>query len=244
MLPNEKDRIQKILAAGGEYSRRQIERLITEGKIKVNGIVVRQKGIKVDPRHDRINVAGKAFRYQPEEKTYLLFNKPRKVVAARSDPDGRRTVYDFLPAKMHHLKPVGRLDYNTQGALILTNDGDMILKLTHPRYQLPKVYEVKITQKPDEKQLRRLRQGIVLDGTRSMPVEIRVTRHHESSFLLQIRMLAGNNRQVRQMLATVGIIIKELRCVAIGPLELGSLRSGQFRFLTPAELRRLERLAD
>lgn len=240
MPQHEKERIQKVLAAGGQYSRRQVERLISEGKIKLNGIVLRQKGVKVDPRHDRIQVAGKAFRYHAEEKIYLLFNKPRKVLVSRSDAEGSRTVYDFLPHRMQHLRAVGNLDRNTQGALIFTNDGDMILKLTHPRHQQPQVYEVKITQKPDEKQLRRLRQGIVLDGARHLPLELRISRQHETSFLLQVKMLSGNNRQLRQMLEAVDIAVKELRRVAIGPLELKSLKSGQFRFLSPAELRRLE----
>ena len=236
---NSKERIQKIIAEGGEYSRRQVEKLIDEGRVKINGIVVRQKGIKVDPQKDRIQIAGKAFRYRNEEKAYLLFNKPRRVVAVRNDAAGRRTIYDFIPEKLHHLKPVGQLDYYTQGALLLTNDGDMILHLTHPRYPLTKIYQLKITRQPDEKQLRRLQQGIVLDGERTLPLEIKVREKRESSWLVEVRVVETKSRQIRQIFEAVGLIIKEIRRVTIGPVALKSLPSGQFRFLTPKELQRL-----
>ena len=152
-----KERIQKVVAAQGVYSRRQVEKLIEDRKIKVNGIIVSQKGIKVDPSVDRIQIDGKAFEYEGKpEFAAILINKPRRVLVTRSDPENRTTVYDLLPKKWQLLKPVGRLDYNSQGALIMTNDGDLILKLTHPRYHLEKVYEVKVTSVPDEKQLKRL----------------------------------------------------------------------------------------
>lgn len=238
MIP-QPERIQKVLAASGEYSRRQIERLIDDGLVKVNGVVVRQKGIKIDPLKDRVQVAGKAYRHRASEKTYLLLNKPRKTVVTRHDPEDRRTVYDLLPEDFHHLKPVGRLDFNTQGALLLTNDGDLILKLTHPRYHLQKIYEVKITRVPDEKQLKRLRQGVVIDGSRTMPAEVDVKEKNPASIVLEIRIVEGKNRQIHKMLETVGLTVKELRRVAIGPVHLKTLRSGQFRLLSDAEVRRL-----
>lgn len=238
----EKERIQKVLASSGDYSRRQVERLMDEGKVKVNGVVIRQKGTKVDPLKDRIQVAGKAYRHKDEEKICILFHKPRKTMVTRYDPEDRPTVFDYLPKQLQHLKPVGRLDFNTQGALLLTNDGDLILKLTHPRYHLPKVYEVKITQMPDEKQLKRLRQGIVIDGARTLPAEVGMVARHETSIVLEIKITEGKNRQIHNMLDAVGLSVKELRRVAIGPVELKKLKSGQFRLLTPQELKKLERV--
>lgn len=242
----EKDRIQKVIAAGGEYSRRQVERLIEEGKVKVNGIVVRRKGVAVNPLVDRIQIAGKAFHYKPITETEaILINKPRRVVVTRSDPEGRKTVYDLLPKEYATFKPVGRLDYNSQGALILTNDGDLILKLTHPRYHLPKVYEVKVSSHPDERQIERLTRGVVIDGVRTYPAKIVIAEKHDSSALLRITLTEGRNRQIRNMCEAVGLTVKELRRTAIGPLRLKGLRSGQFRKLKRLELKILnERTAD
>lgn len=236
----EKERIQKVLAASGLYSRRQVEKLIDEGKIKVNGVVLRRKGLAVNPLTDRIQVEGKAFRYEPVEETVaILVNKPRRVVVTRSDPEGRKTVYDLLPAKYATFKPIGRLDYNSQGALILTNDGDLILKLTHPRYHFPKTYEVKVSSHPDEKQIARLERGVVIDGVRTLPAKIQVSETRESSALLRITLTEGKNRQIRNMCDAVGLTVKELRRISIGPVRLKGLRSGQFRELTRLELKAL-----
>lgn len=236
----EKERIQKVIAASGLYSRRQVERLIEARGIKVNGIVVTQKGVKVHPITDRIQISGHAFHFHPEEeKVYLLINKPRRIVVTRSDPEGRKTVYDLLPKKYSHLKPVGRLDYNTQGVLILTNDGDAILKLTHPRYHLEKIYSVKITAMPDEKQIRRLEQGIVLDGQRTLPAKVSIKRQRRMSVLLEMVLSEGKNRQIRRMCEAVGLTVKELRRVAIGPIRLKNLRSGHWRLLSPKEIHQI-----
>lgn len=236
----QKERIQKVIAASGLYSRRQVERLIGVGQIKVNGIVVTQKGTKVHPITDRIQISGNAFHFHPEEeKVYLLINKPRRVVVTRSDPEGRKTVYDLLPKKYSHLKPVGRLDYNTQGVLILTNDGDAILKLTHPRYHLEKIYSVKITSMPDERQIKRLEQGIVLDGQRTLPAKISIRQKRRMSVLLEMVLSEGKNRQIRRMCEAVGLTVKELRRVAIGPIRLKNLRSGNWRLLSPKEIRKI-----
>ena len=237
-----KERIQKVVAAQGVYSRRQVEKLIEDRKIKVNGIIVSQKGIKVDPSVDRIQIDGKAFEYEGKpEFAAILINKPRRVLVTRSDPENRKTVYDLLPKKWQLLKPVGRLDYNSQGALIMTNDGDLILKLTHPRYHLEKVYEVKVTSVPDEKQLKRLRQGIVIDGERTLPAKVTVMKKYESSVILKFVLFEGKNRQIRKMCEAVGLTVKELRRMSIGPVKLKMLRSGSYRALTPKELNQLRR---
>lgn len=240
-MKSAKERLQKIVAAGGLYSRRGVERLIDERKVKVNGVVVTTQGLKVDPHTDRIQIDGKAFQYTEQDETIvLLLNKPRRVMVTRIDPEGRQTVYDLLPKNLHFLKPVGRLDYNSQGALILTNDGGIILNLTHPRYHLEKVYEVKISSHPDEKQLKRLRQGVVLDGNeRTLPAQIDVSHQGASSTLLRFVLTEGKNRQLRRMCEAVGLTVKELKRVAIGPIKLQNLRSGRFRFLSPKEMRSL-----
>lgn len=235
-----KERIQKVIAEAGEYSRRKVEALIDERKIKVNGVVVTTKGLKVDPLKDRIQIGGKAFKYSPENQVIaILINKPRRVMVTRSDPEGRKTIYDLIPKKFSNLKPVGRLDYNSQGALILTNFGDLILKLTHPRYHFDKIYEVKISSHPEERQLNRLRRGIVLDNFRTLPATVKVIKEGRSSSMLKFILQEGKNRQIHRMCESVGLTVKELRRVAIGPVKLKNLRSGQYRELSPSDIRKL-----
>lgn len=236
-----KERIQKVIAQDGAYSRRAVEKLIEERKIKVNGIVVTAQGTKVDPEVDRIQIAGKAFKYKKiDDQIAILMNKPRRVMVTRSDPEGRDTVYDLLPKELSTLKPVGRLDYNSQGALILTNDGELILKLTHPRYHLEKIYEVKVTSKPDLKQLSRLQNGVLIDGERTLPAKVSILKCFATSAILEFRLSEGRNRQIRKMCDVVGLTVKELRRVAIGPIKLKSLRSGKFRPLTESEIQALD----
>lgn len=232
-----KTRIQKLIAQEGTYSRRAVERLIQERKIKVNGIVVTTQGMKVDPERDRIQVDGKAFKFKaPEIYTAILLNKPRHVMVTRSDPEGRPTVYDLLPAEFAHLKPVGRIDCTSQGALILTDDGELILRLTHPRYEQEKIYEVKLSSHPDEKQINRLRRGVLLDGVRTLPAAIEIIEKNKTSTILRFCLREGKNRQIRRMCEAVGLTVKELIRVAIGPIHLRKLRSGQFRFLSEKEI--------
>lgn len=234
-----KQRIQKIIADSGLYSRRAVERFIDEGKIKVNGVVVTTKGMKIHPS-DRIQINGKAFQYSPMKRMVaFLLNKPRKVMVTRKDPEGRKTIYDLLPKNFQNLKPVGRLDYNSQGGIILTNSGDLILKLTHPRYHLEKIYEVKLSSRPDDKQLNRLRRGVLIDGVRTLPAQIDVIKNQKSSTLLQFVLQEGKNRQIRKMCKTVGLTVKELKRVAIGPVKLKGLRSGTCRSLTSSELKKI-----
>lgn len=231
-----KERIQKVLAQGGEYSRRQIEKYIEERLVKVNGIVVTAQGMKVDPQTDRIQVKGKAFRYHHEERVVVLMNKPKQVIVSRYDPEDRATVYEYLPKAFHHLKPVGRLDFNSQGLILLTNDGDLILKLTHPRYHISKVYHVKLSSHPEEGQLKVLRQGIILDGERTMPPDIKILEKNRTSTVLQMTLHEGKNRQIRRMCEAVGLTVKELKRVSIGKLQLKQLRAGRYRLLTEKEI--------
>jgi 23S rRNA pseudouridine2605 synthase len=235
-----KERIQKVISKTGVFSRRAVEKLIDDKKIKINGVIVTTKGIKIDPAKDRIQIDGKAFKINTEEEfVAILLNKPRQVMVTRNDPEERKCVFDLLPEEMAHLKPVGRLDYYTQGAIILTNDGEFIMHLTHPRYHLEKVYELKTTNDVTDKQINRLRKGIVLDGVRTLPSQIRVMRRNKSSTILEFVLVEGKNRQIRRMCQTVGISVKELKRVSIGPVELRGLKSGGFRRLTLKELRLL-----
>ncbi len=233
---NMKERIQKVLAQSGEYSRRQIEKYIDERAVKVNGIVVTTQGIKVDPQNDRIQVKGKAFRYHQAQRIVLLMNKPKQVIVSRDDPEERKTVYEYLPKTYHTLKPVGRLDYNSQGLILLTNDGDLILKLTHPRYHIAKVYWVKLSSHPEEGQLKVLRQGIILDGERTLPPDIKVIEKNRTSTVLQMTLHEGKNRQIRRMCEAVGLTVKELKRVSIGKIHLKQLRAGRYRLLTEKEV--------
>lgn len=237
----EKERLQKVVAEMGQYSRRAVEKLIEERKVKVNGVLITQQGVKVDPTKDRIQIDGKPFVYKKQDQTIVvLLNKPRRVVVTKSDPQERKTVYDLLPKSMQNLKPVGRLDYNSQGALLLTNDGDLILKLTHPRYHFPKVYLVKVSSEPDEGQIKRMSQGVVIDGKRTMPAQIKIKEQNKSSTILEFKLEEGKNRQIRKMCEAVGLVVKELRRTQIGFIQIKTLRSGGYRQLTPAEVRKLK----
>lgn len=238
-----KERIQKVIAREGVYSRRAVESLIAEGKIKVNGIVVTQMGLRVDARRDRIQIAGKAFRPMvndhPLVPLVLMMNKPRRVMVTRTDPQKRTTVYDFLPAKWHHLKPAGRLDYLSQGVLVMTNDGRLIQRITHPARHVSKVYEVKVSAHPGEKQLKHLRRGLILAGERLVAEDVAVIRKNRSSAVLQFGLRQGKNRQIRKMCEAVGLTVKDIKRVAIGALRLKSLRSGQWRLLQKDEVKKL-----
>lgn len=224
------ERLQKIIAQSGIVSRREAERLIQAGSVLVNGKKVTVLGTKADSFHDRITVKGKPIHPQAQ-KEYLLFHKPRKCVVTRDDPEGRKTVYDYLPKKFHHLKPVGRLDYDSQGLLILTNDGQVALELTHPRFAHQKKYEVKVQPKPGLRQLERLRKGIFLDERRTLPAEVRVIRENPLSAWLEFILQEGRNRQLRRMCEKVGLTVKTLIRTEIGPYHLGGIPLGKWKIL-------------
>ena len=236
-----KERIQKVIASGGEYSRRQVEKLIEERKIKVNGIVVTTQGVKVDPATDRIQIERKAFRYKGKpERVVILINKPRRVVVTRRDPEGRKTVFELLPPAFQNLKPVGRLDFNSQGALLMTNDGELANQLSHPSFGLEKIYEVKLSGLASEKQINVMKKGIILDGSRTLPCDIKIIRQTEQAMSLLFKLHEGKNRQIRRMCEKVGLTVKELRRVAIGPIKLKTLRSGHYRELLTRDIKKIE----
>jgi 23S rRNA pseudouridine2605 synthase len=239
-------RLQKILSAAGVASRRAAEALIEQGRVSVNGQAVRELGTRADPLHDDIRVDGRRVR-APSVHRYLLINKPAGYVTTRRDPEGRRTVLDLLPAGVGYLYPVGRLDYDTEGLLLLTNDGDLAARLTHPRHGVEKAYQAVVRGVPDQELLGRLAHGVVLDGRRTAPAKVRLLKtlapRGRARALVEIVLREGRNRQVRRMCEAIGHPVEQLRRVRFGPLRDSGLAPGACRDLTPHELAALRRAA-
>lgn len=235
------ERLQKFLARAGVASRRQCEALITAGRVQVNGEVIRTLGTRVRPGRDRVQVDGVGLR--AEAPVIIMLHKPAGYITAVSDPEGRPVVLSLLPkAGMPRLFPVGRLDWDTEGLLLLTNDGDLAHLLTHPRHGVSKVYHAKVKGRPTSEVLRRLIQGVVSDGERLSATAARVLRTTQENTWVTIGVHQGRYRQVRRMCEAVGHPVLKLVRVALGPLALGSLPRGQWRPLLPAEVRALEAL--
>jgi len=235
------ERLQKFLARAGVASRRQCEALITAGRVQVNGEVVRTLGTRVCPGRDRVQVDGVGLR--AEAPVILMLHKPAGYITAVSDPEGRPVVLSLLPkAGMPRLFPVGRLDWDTEGLLLLTNDGDLANLLTHPRHGVSKVYHAKVKGRPTAEGLGRLLRGVVSEGERLAATAVRVLRTTQENTWVMIGVHEGRYRQVRRMCEVIGHPVLKLVRVALGPLTLGSLPRGQWRPLVPAELRALEAL--
>ena len=234
------ERLQKLLARAGVASRRAAEEMIRAGRVTVNGEVA-GLGDKADPGRDTIKVDGRRLRL-PSSHRYLLLNKPRGMLVTRSDPQGRPTVYDLLPPKQRRgLFPVGRLDYHSEGLLLLTDDGDLAQRVSHPRHGCTKTYHVRVRGAPDRAALDRLRRGIVLEGKRTAPARIRRVRGSsgEANARLEVQLGEGRSRQIREMFFRVGHPVKRLRRVAIGGLSDPGLPPGAVRELSPSEVERL-----
>jgi 23S rRNA pseudouridine2605 synthase len=232
------ERLQKVLSQAGIASRRASEKLMLEGRVTVNGAVVRELGTKADSEHDDIRVDGRRIK-APATHRYVLLNKPRGYVTTRSDPQRRPTVLDLLRGVREYMYPVGRLDFDSEGLLLLTNDGDLAARLTHPRHGVPRVYEAQLLGTPDAHDVERLSRGVTIDGRRTAPAEINVLG--PGRLLITIR--EGRNRQVRKMGDAIGHPVTHLKRVAIGPLRDSRLKPGQWRDLTPEEVTRLRRLS-
>jgi pseudouridine synthase len=236
------ERLQKILSAAGLASRRKAEELITAGRVEVNGETVTALGTKADPTKDIVRLDGERV-LVPAEKTYLLLFKPRGYVSTLDDPQGRPTVKDLLPKGIPRVFHVGRLDLNTEGLLILTDDGAFAEKVAHPRHGCAKVYLAKVSGIPGPDALSRLRNGVVLDGVRTAPAEVALVRstRRDGNAWLTLTLSEGRSRQVRRMLEDVGYPVSKLRRVRIGPIDDHGLEPGAFRALTPAEIKALAR---
>lgn len=228
-------RLQKVLAAAGLASRRGAEQLIEEGRVEVNGQLVTEQGRRVDPERDRIRVDGS--RIPPaRHHAYLVLNKPRGVVSTMDDPEGRPTLADYLPRRKDRLFHVGRLDTDTEGLIILTNDGDFAHRLAHPSYKVPKVYLAEIVGNIDNRTLKRLEKGVTLDDGPVRPDKVKLVSRTETKSLLQVSLHEGRNRIVRRMMDAVGHPVDRLSRIAVGPVRVGQLKLGETRELTRDEL--------
>ena len=232
-------RLQKYLALCGVASRRRAEQMILEGKVQVNGQTVREMGVQVDEETDRVTVEGDIVRPEPE-KHYIAYYKPIGEVTTVSDPEGRATVMDKFRDYPVRLFPVGRLDFDSEGLLLLTNDGEMMNRLLHPSREVSKVYLIKASNDVTDEEIRRMRRGVMIDGKMTAPAEVRRIRKEAFDTVLLISIHEGRNRQVRKMVEAVGHQVVSLRRVAFGPVQLGDLPRGQWRRLTDAEIKRLK----
>ena len=239
-------RLQKILSAAGIASRRLSEELILQGRVSVNGETVRELGTKADPGRDEIKVDGRRIKSE-QRKRYVLLNKPRGYITTRSDPEGRPTVMDLMKAVKEYVYPVGRLDYDSEGLLLLTNDGELATRLTHPRHEVEKVYEARVRGVPDAHALDRLARGVTIDGRRTAPARIRasepIVRESGEQTIVEMTIHEGRHRQVRKMFEAVGHPVVRLKRVRIGPIEDPDIPPGHWRDLTPQEIAKLQRTA-
>jgi 23S rRNA pseudouridine2605 synthase len=235
------ERLQKILAGAGVASRRKAETLIVEGRVTVNGKVIVELGSKADAAQDHIKVDGKLI-HQPEHFVYIALNKPDSVVSTASDPENRTTVLDLLPGVKGRVYPVGRLDYHSEGLILLTNDGEFANAITSARSHVPKTYLVKSKGQLTDEAEEQFRTGIPINGRRTAPAGLRLLRRGDNPWY-EVRLIEGRNQQIRIMFKHLGHLVEKLRRVRIGNLELGPLKPGAFRYLLPEEVRKLRRLA-
>ena len=231
------ERLQKIIAQAGIASRRGAEQLIAQGRVRVNDQIVTQMGHKVDLKKDRITFDGSPINL--EKKIYLLLNKPAGYVTTLSDPQGRRIVTDLLPEIEARLFPVGRLDLETEGALLMTNDGALGNYVLHPRYEINKTYEATVKGVPHAASIQRLAKGILIEGQKTYPAQLRFLEKSRSRSKIEIIIHEGKKRQVRKMFQAIGHPVLHLKRTAYGNLKLGTLSSGKYRTLTKNDLKKL-----
>ena len=235
------ERLQKILSAAGIASRRHAEQLITEGRVTVNGKAVTELGSKADSARDHIKCDGKLIRI-PERHAYIALNKPDCVMSTAHDPERRPTVLDLLHGVKQRVYPVGRLDYHSQGLILLTNDGEFANLITASKSHVPKTYLVKVNGPLTVEEEEDFRRGIPLSGKRTAPAGLRLARRGDNPWY-EVRLVEGRNQQIRIMFKHLGHLVEKLRRVRIGSVELGKLKPGEFRFLTPEEVSKLLRMA-
>ncbi len=231
-------RLQKAIASTGILSRRKVEEAILAGRVRVNGQLVTELGTKVDPKVDRIELDGKPV-VQLDRTRVVLFHKPRRVMTTRHDPEGRRTVMDYFPEDLKSIKPVGRLDYDSEGLLILTDDGEFANRLAHPRYGVRKWYLAWVERAPSPDRLRALEQGVSLEDGPGSFESAKQVRVEKGGAVLEVVVSEGRNRFVRRMLEAVGHPVIRLKRTRIGEFELGDLQPGRYRVLSSDEHQRL-----
>ncbi len=234
------ERLQKFLARQGVASRRKAEEMILAGKVKVNGKTVTVLGSRVDPQKDKVEIEGRQLKKSPSPAVYFMLNKPRGYISSLADPKGRKTVADLIQAIPERVYPVGRLDYDSEGLLLLTNDGDLTLALTHPSHQVRKIYRVRVQGLPNARKLARLETGVPLKDGLTAPATVRFVDLLKGNALLEISIQEGRNRQIRRMCEYIGHPVLRLKRIRIGNLALGNLKSGEYRALTAKELKLLK----
>lgn len=237
------ERLQKIIAQAGVASRREAEEMIQAGRVTVNGKIVRTLGTKADPKKDHVKVDNKLIT-RKEEHRYILFNKPREVMTTVEDPEGRRTVMTFIRGVKERIYPVGRLDYQSEGLILLTNDGDLAFHVSHPSEGSIKTYHVKVRGVPEDRIIQKLERGITIDGRRTRPCEISRLRttgrtDEEGNSWHEVKLGEGRTQQIRKMFSAVGHPVVKLKRIAIGPISDSKLLPGQWRELMPSEVRLL-----
>jgi 23S rRNA pseudouridine2605 synthase len=236
-------RLQKLIAGTGIASRRKAEELITSGRVTINGHVVKELGTKVDPERDHVKVDGKHLR-AAQPYVYLILNKPKNVMSTLDDPEGRPTVKDFLRGVTVRVFPVGRLDFDSEGLMLLTNHGDLAQALLHPRYHVPKTYLIKVKGVLDDAKIEALERGVKLEDGFTAPAKVNKVSRAESNSWLEVTIHEGRKHQVKRMIEAVGHSVIKLTRVRMGPLLLGDLASGEYRFLTDREANRLRELVE
>jgi 23S rRNA pseudouridine2605 synthase len=227
-------RLQKVIADAGVASRRKAEELIAAGRVIVNGQVVRELGTRVDPEHDHVKVDGRHLKPAPPQ-AFIMLNKPKGVLSTLSDPEGRPTIRELLHGVSLRVFPVGRLDYDTEGLMLLTNDGEIAQALLHPRYHVSKTYMAKVKGVLSDDQIRELERGIDLEDGRTAPAIVKKAGKAEANSWIELTIYEGRKHQVKRMLEKVGHPVLKLERIRFGPLSLGDLPMGRFRFLTDRE---------
>jgi len=235
------ERIQKILARAGIASRREAERMVLEGRVAVNGKVVDQLGFKADPLKDHIKVDGKRY-FRAEPKITLLLNKPKGYLSTVKDPAGRPTVMDLLKGVKWRVYPLGRLDFDAEGLLLLTNDGDLAYQLSHPKFSIPRTYWAKVEGVPEKKKLMRLKKGVMLEDGEAKVVATHILRQMEKRSWVEAVVTEGRNHLVKRIFSAIGHPVLKLKRVGFGPIRLGNLPVGQLRSLTDEEMEGLKKL--
>jgi 23S rRNA pseudouridine2605 synthase len=233
------ERLQKILSQAGVTSRRQAEKYIVEGRVSVNGTPVTELGSKADLERDHIKVDGRLI-HAPKHQVYIALHKPNNTVTTVSDPQHRATVMDLLHGVKERVYPVGRLDYHSEGLLLLTNDGELANAITSASTHLVKTYVVKANGALSTDQEQKFREGVPLSGRRTLPAGLKLIRDAANPWY-EVRLYEGRNNQIRMMFKHFGRLVEKLRRVRIGPIELGPLKPGQFRYLTLDEMQKLKR---
>ncbi len=235
-------RLNKYLAQAGVASRREADRFIAEGRVRVNGRIVSELGSRIDPGKDSVSVDGRDVRKE-SRLVYLVLNKPPGYLVTLKDQYHRPTIKELLPHIAERIYPVGRLDLESEGLLLLTNDGELAFRLAHPGSEIRKSYLVKVKGEPDEKALEKLRKGVFLAGKKTVPARVVLLAHNPKKSLLRIEIHEGRKHEVRLMCHHVGHDALSLKRVALGGLTLGTLKSGAWRYLTAQEIRKLRRSA-